>query len=253
VRITLLDELARKGKVFTFDNALQVSQLKRNVLWVILSRLEKKGYIERIGKGKYMIIPIGSKKGEYTQHEFVIGSLLVNPYCISYWSALHFYGMTEQIPNTVFIQTTARKKKQRVAIFGVDYQFVRIKDSKFYGIRKEWIDEKEVNITDREKTIVDCLDKPQYCGGVLEVVKALKRDRGIDRNKLAEYANKIGNTGVIRRLGYLSGLLQIDIPVPEINTKNYLYLDPTMPKKGKCITKWKLIANLNNKILGELE
>ena len=81
------------------------------MLWVILSRMEEKGFIERIEKGKYLIIPLGSEKGKYTLHEFVIASYLVEPYAISYWSALHHYGLTEQIPTTVFVQTPARKKK----------------------------------------------------------------------------------------------------------------------------------------------
>jgi predicted transcriptional regulator of viral defense system len=42
------------------------------VLWVILSRLEKKGWIERIEKGKYMILPRGAEKGKYTLNEFII-------------------------------------------------------------------------------------------------------------------------------------------------------------------------------------
>jgi predicted transcriptional regulator of viral defense system len=42
------------------------------VLWVILSRLEKKGWIERIEKGKYIIIPLGAEKGKYTLNEFII-------------------------------------------------------------------------------------------------------------------------------------------------------------------------------------
>ncbi|KAF5437857.1 Transcriptional regulator, predicted component of viral defense system [Candidatus Methanophagaceae archaeon] len=96
-----------------------------------------------------MIIPLGAEKGKYTLNEFIIGSLLVNPYCIAYWSALNFYGLTEQIPNTVFLQTTARKKKQATEIFGVRYRIVRIKEEKFFGIRKEWIEDTQVNITDK--------------------------------------------------------------------------------------------------------
>ena len=46
-----------------------------------------------------MIIPLGAEKGKYTLNEFIIGSLLVTPYSVAYWSALNFYGMTEQIPN----------------------------------------------------------------------------------------------------------------------------------------------------------
>jgi predicted transcriptional regulator of viral defense system len=69
---------------------------------------------ERIEKGKYLTIPLGAKKGGYTINEFVIGSQLVKPAVIAYWSALNYHWFTEQIPNTVFIQTTARKKVIRI-------------------------------------------------------------------------------------------------------------------------------------------
>lgn len=42
-----------------------------------------------------MIIPLGAEKGKYTLNEFIIGSLLVNPYSVAYWSALDFYDLTE--------------------------------------------------------------------------------------------------------------------------------------------------------------
>jgi len=225
-----------------------ISGIDRNVLRVILSRLEKKGRIERIEKGKYMVIPLGARKGEYTINEFVIGSLLVNPSAISYWSALNYYGLTEQIPTTVFVQTTSRKKKQKLEIFGVRYRIVRVKDAKFFGIERMWIGEFQVGVTDREKTIVDCLDKPEYCGGVIEVAKALKND--VDLHTLSEYAVRIKNSGVVRRLGYLCDFLGLQINLPEIKVRNYLLLDPTMPKRGETNSKWRLIANID---IGELE
>lgn len=252
MRVNVIDKLASKKKVFTFGEAQEILGTDYFVTKVILSRLERKGWIERIEKGKYMIIPLGAEKGKYTLHEFVIGSMLVHPYAIAYWSALNHYGLTEQIPATVFIQTTSRKKKQKLNIFGVDYQIVRISEKKFFGIKKEWMEENEIYITDREKTIVDCLDKAQYCGGVIEVAKALKNG-DYDKEKLSQYAETIGNSGVIRRLGYLSELLDIGIKTPLVKTRNYLYLDPTMPKKGRKNAKWRLVVNLDEKILGVLE
>jgi len=250
--IDLLAPLAKRNKTFTFEDALKLSGLSRDVLKKILYRLEQSGFIERIEKGKYMIIPLGAAKGKYTLNEFVIGSLLVNPYCIAYWSALNFYGLTEQIPNTIFIQSTSRKKKLETEIFGVRYKIVKIKETKFFGFRKEWIEETQINITDKEKTIVDCLDKPQYSGGIIEVAKALKNGQ-IDIKKVVDYANEIGNSGVIRRLGYLSDFLGIDVNLSPINVRNYLLLDPTMSKNDLKNAKWRLIINLDENVLGELE
>jgi len=249
---SFVKNLMRGKKFVTVEQIIRNYSGKKKVLHTALSRLEKRGLIERIEKGKYMIIPLGAEKGKYTLNEFVIGAILVKPYCISYWSALHFYGLTEQIPNTVFIQTTARKKRREIEVFGVKYRITRIKDTKFFGIRKEWIEEAQINITDREKTIVDCLDKPHYCGGIVEVAKALKNGK-LDMEKISAYAQQIGNSGVIRRLGYLCDFLGIDISVSLVETRNYLLLDPTMVHKGPKNSKWKLIINLDEKILGKLE
>ncbi|MBO8151107.1 MAG: hypothetical protein DRP92_07475 [Candidatus Neomarinimicrobiota bacterium] len=252
MRIGFIDRLAEIGNTFTFNEAQRVLGTDYYITKVILSRLEKKGWVERIEKGKYMIIPLGAEKGKYTLNEFVIGSLLVEPYAIAYWSALHQYGLTEQIPGTVFIQTTSRKKRQKIEIFGVEYQIVRVKKDKFFGFRKEWIGETQVCITNKEKTIIDCLDKPQYCGGVIEVAKSLKR-KNFSTERLSAYAKKMENSGVLRRLGYLFDLLGLKVELPKPNVRNYLYLDPTMPKKGPKNAKWRLIINLDEKTLGELE
>ena len=125
----LIDQLARKDNVIYFDEAVKITDLSRESLRVVFNRLEKSGVLERIEKGKYLIIPIGAEKGKYTLNEFVIGSTLLNKnnYSIGYWSALHHHGLTEQIPNIVFIQTNERKKKTNIKVFGLNYKIIRIK------------------------------------------------------------------------------------------------------------------------------
>ncbi len=247
-----LSKLAKKGETFTIGDAYEITRISKPYLRKLLHRLEKKGAIERIERGKYIIIPLSSEKGKYTLNEFVIGSLLIEPCAIAYWSALNYYGLTEQIPTTVFLQTTSWKEKQEIEVFGVKYRIVRINEDKFFCMRKEWIEETQINITEREKTIIDCMDKPQYCGGIVEVAKALKKGN-FDNNKLIMYAEKIGNSGVIRRLGFLCDILGININLPKVEVRNYLYLDPTMPKKGKKNAKWKLIVNIDDKTLDSIE
>ena len=223
--------------------------VKRGSLRVILSRMEADGLVERLERGKYLVIPLSARKGGYTLNEFVIGSELVEPYAISYWSALNHHGLTEQIPSTVFVQTTSRKKERDLNVFGVRYLIIKISESKFFGVEKVWIDNVSINITDREKTIVDCLDRPEYCGGVIEVAKALNNEV-YDYDRLSRYAVNMKNSGVIRRLGFLCDYLGIPIVLSAIDSRNYLYLDPTMPKKGVTDRKWRLKVNIS---LGELE
>ncbi len=252
MRINPIDKLAKLGNRFTFKGAQKALGTGYDITKVILSRLEKKGRIERVEKGKYIIIPLGAEKGKYTLHEFVIGAMLVKPYSVAYWSALHYYGLTEQIPMTVFIQTTARKKRQKLKILEVNYQIVRVKESKFFAFKTEWIEDSRVKITDKEKTVLDCLDKPKHCGGIIEAIKAL-RDPSLSSGKLVSYAERFENSGVMRRLGYLCEMLGIKIQLPQVKSRSYLPLDPTMAKVGPRNARWKLVINTGDKLLEVLE
>ena len=253
-KAAFVERLSRLGDTFTIDDARKISEMSDEVLWNLLYRLESQGWIERIEKGKYMFIPLGAEKGKYTLNEFIIGSMLVEPYCISYWSALHHYSLTEQIPSSVFIQTTSRKKKQDNYVFGIRYKIIRVKPEKFFGVVTEWFDKDKIFISDKEKTIVDCLDKLKYSGGVVEVIKGIK-EKSLERSKLVDYALKMNNSGVVRRLGFLCDYYGIDINLPplERSIRNYLLLDPTRPPKGKHNSKWRLTINIGEDSLDVIE
>lgn len=247
-----LSKLAQSGKtVFTFEDAMKVSHYSSEMLRLTLHNLKKSKWIDRIEKGKYIIIPLeAGPEGLYTEHEFVIASFLVNPYAISYWSALNFYGFTEQIPRTVYISTTRRKKKRQKEVFGIIYKFIVLRETKFLGIRKIWIENRQINITDKEKTIVDCLDHPEYCGGIIEAAKGLWEGReNLDPEKILDYVERMNNATIFKRLGFLSELLEIPWRKSckkweERISKGYSLLDPTMPKKGRYDSKWKLRINV---------
>ena len=240
----LLHRLRRLGPVFTFRDALEVSGYDRSHLKLVLHMLERGGWIERIERGKYVILPLEAEKGKYTLHEFAVGSVLVKPSAIAYWSALHYHGLTEQVPNAVFVQTTSRKKRSELTVFGTRYRIVRVVERKFFGLEPLWVDDVRVHVTDKEKTIVDCLDKPRYCGGVIEVYKALG-EGGVNVGKLSEYLERFGNDAVAKRLAYLAGLAGLDVEVPgHLIKKGIALLDPTMPRRGKVDYRLKLLINV---------
>jgi len=240
----LLHKLRRRGPVFTFRDALEVSGYDRGYLKLVLHMLERGGWIERIERGKYIILPLEAERGRYTLHEFVVGSALVEPSAIAYWSALHYHGLTEQIPNVVFVQTTSRKKRKELTVLGTRYKIVRVVERKFFGLEPLWIEGVGVHVTDREKTIIDCLDKPQHCGGIIEVYEAL-REGGVDAERLSEYLESFGSGAVAKRLAYLAELVGLEVEVPgHLIKKGVAALDPTMPKRGKVDRRLKLLVNV---------
>jgi predicted transcriptional regulator of viral defense system len=248
----LLTEITRKGKrIFTYEDAVKVYGSSNRRLRELLSTLVKRGWLQRIEKGKYLILPFeAGREREWTEHEFIIASYLIEPYYIGFRSALNYYGYTEQISRTVFIASTSRKLKSSLNISGVTYRFVYMSERKFFGDKQISVDGYQVNISEPEKTIVDCLDRLRYCGGISEVAKALWYGRDeLDFIKMAQYSRRNGNRAASQRLGYLIEMLgfkaekAVDILLQSLSTR-YAPLDTLSEPKGRYIEKWKVIVNV---------
>jgi len=248
----LLTGITRQGKrIFTYKDAVAAFGFSDRRLRELLSMLVKRGWLQRIEKGTYLILPFeAGREREWTEHEFLIASHLIEPYYIGFRSALNYYGYTEQISRTVFIASTKRKMKSSREIAGVTYRLVSLSERKFFGFKPLSIDGNMVNISEPEKTIVDCLDRLRYCGGVSEVAKALWYGRDeLDFTRIAEYSRRNGNRAASQRLGYLIEILgfkadkAVDI-LFQIISSRYALLDTLSERKGKYIERWKVIVNV---------
>lgn len=214
-----------------------------------LERLQTKGWIRRIRRGRFAVIPLSSGEDRSPQlHEFIIAMELVSPAVIAYWSALNHHGMTEQLPRTVFVATNHPVRRSPGEVLGVSYKIISLRPEKFFGILKDWINEMPFMVTDREKTVIDGLDLPQNVGGVEEISKALATGWAqLDEAKLRKYAAKIGNSAVAKRLGFLMEMLGLgDIEKLRKAVElapGFSPLDPTMPHNGKYNRRWGLLVN----------
>lgn len=256
----LLATLSAEGKnIFTLPDAAKILAKDRTRIRQAIYELAEKGWLKYLEKGKYLIVPLeAGLEGSWSEETFVIASLLISPYAISYWSALNYYGYTEQIPRTVFVETTKRKFKTETEVLGIPYKFVTLKPHKFFGTTTIWFGNKKVIITDKEKTVVDCLDHPEYCGGIVEAAKGLANalDDKIDLKKLTQYAKKMNNRAIFKRLGYLSEILEL--PVADylrqwrkLISSGYVLLDPLSAKTGKFNSQWNIRVNISKANLTE--
>ena len=258
----LLSTLAREGKsIVTLEDISRVWGASYSNAKVISNRLRKKRWLLELIPGKYLISPLSAGvESEYTEHEFIIASELVKKksYYIAYWSALNHYGFTEQTPFTVFVATPSRIKN--ITVHDVKYQFVTINQAKFFGMRNHFFENKKIIISDKNKTIVDALDHPEYCGGIVEVAKCLWNAKNeISYSKIFEYSQKIKNSTVIKRLGFLIDTLEIKVPQSiynqmhdSINTGRS-WLDPYSTKTKKSNLKWKLFVNVPTELILEIK
>lgn len=225
----------------------------------LLYHLARKRWLLRLEKGKYLILPLeAGMEGLYSAHEFVIAAHLVQPYTIAYASALSFHAFSNLLPHTVFVATTRRKAEVTVEGLGLHFRFITLTPHKFFGIQTVTIEDQPVRITTPSKTLVDGLDRPDLCGGIVELTRGLKRyaEDDADWAQLTADTQRLGNRTVYKRLGYLAELLGLEIGEwidrwrAEISPGE-TSLDPRYGRRGPYHAGWNLRLNVDEEQLLE--
>jgi predicted transcriptional regulator of viral defense system len=230
--------------LFTLDTVRDFAGKGTKTLNEIIENLVRKDFVYRIERGKYCRSTF--------KDEHVTGTFIVPDGTIAYWSALHLYGLTEQFPNTIFVQTTL--KKNPVTVMGTHYRFIKVAVQKRTGIIYNGYGNYKYLVTDLEKTIADCFDLPQYSGGYAELIRAFAQAT-LDAGKLTDYCQKINNIAAIKRIGFLSELLEkksletfTAFARTKVNRTCNLF-DPFGNKKGEIISDWNLRLNISKETI----
>lgn len=246
MEFSLLSSLEHdKKSVFVFSDALERLDTTRQVVRNVLSRLARKGRIKRVKKGVYLLVPFRFK--DYGQHEFSLLPLFVKEYYVSFWSALHFWSFTEQLPRTIYAAT--KKTVKNRGFEEVRYEFVKLSGRYFFGFVETEIQGVKVNVACKEKAVLDCLLHPEHCGGLGEVAKAL-RDywKDLDWRRVRQYVVKMGNSAVERRLLYILSYLKLKTPLSFFKGKKFTgfrKLNPSSGGKGEYDKKFGLVVNVD--------
>ena len=254
-----LTTLAGEGRtLFTIDDA-HAHWSDESRARAHLHDLAAKGWIERLERGKYIIIPFeAGPQREWSENPFLIACELVEPAAVGYWTAHHHWQFTEQVPRITYVQTTTRKLPSRKTVLGTSYQFVTVTKRKFFGHKREFIGHHSYRITDPEKTLLDCLDRPDLAGGIPEVMKAFRQPDRIRWEVLDDYIVRIGSGAVIKRLGFLVERSNLSVPDREAHltrwrehlTSGLAKLDPSSPREAHRIdTRWRVRVNLDEDLL----
>ena len=128
------------------------------------------------------------------------------------------------------------------------YRFVRVRPDRLFGTEQVWAHDARVVITDLERTLLDGLSRPRFCGDFAEVLHAFEvAMERVDVKRITEYAIRLG-TATAKRLGWI--LAYCGCTSPEVDlleehpTRGYRALDPTGPRKGRCNARWMVQENL---------
>lgn len=215
----------------------------------VLVFLTRKGRLIQLEKGKYLPVPMKAPHQQWMPNEFVVASLWMSgtPYYIGYFNMYHYWGFTEQVPQQVFVLNL--KKSCQKTMANILYKAIKISEKKYYGLKKIRIEDQEVTISDKERTLVDFIYNP--IGSFDNVQKTLRENLSkIDLEKFMKYLKRFPVVSVRKRAGYFlqklgcKNSLLAKLKKSIGKEKTYVVLDPAVKsRKGKMNKEWKIIVN----------
>ena len=262
VGVELVRLLAQSGdRIFTTARARELAPrvgLRDAYVGEALYHLRRNGWITSLRRGLYALsytVP-----GVASVHEYEVAMALVQPAAISHWSAFNHHGLTEQIPWKTFVLTTTEASVPARSISdgddgdrgyqagGMWYQFIQTRPERFFGVERIWVGEARVSITSLERTLLDGLAMPRYCGGFGDVVYAFGEAASrMDVDRMVVDAPRLG-VAVAKRLGWVLETQGIEGPHLEqlaaLPVKGYRKLDANGPGRGTYNGRWMLQENL---------
>jgi predicted transcriptional regulator of viral defense system len=194
----------------------------------------------------------------------VVGSLLAPEGAAAYGTAMRWWGWTAGTeaeakagsgasPGLVvtFI-TPKRKQTMHPELLGVRIELVFVKPERMFGAALLGEPGLRIRVTDRERTVIDMLDRSDLCGGVPAAAAVLEEAwPALDAERLTGYLERFAGGTVPRRLGYLVerlGLLPPDAPElarwRELLGAGYSLLERGGPAQGPFVRRWRLRLNV---------
>jgi len=215
----------------------------------VLVFLTRKGRLLRIEKGKYVLVPIKAPNQQWMPNEFILADLWMGnaPYYIGYFTMYNYWGFTEQIPRTIFVLNTVKSCK--TIIQNIRYEAVKIDQSKYYGVVKIKIEDQDVCISDKERTLVDFAYNP--LGSIRNFELALQNNlKEIDLEKFIRYLNRFPVISIRKRAGFLldefgcKNKLLDKLRESAGKRKPLVLLNPfNQSRQGKVNKEWQIIVN----------
>ena len=220
-----------------------------------LSAWTKAGWLARIRRGVYLIVPLESEsEGQTTVEDpWLLAAALYSPCYIAGWSAAEYWGLTEQLFRTTFVATAAHIRRRTASFLGAGFTLAQVKQERIKHLTAVWRGPVRTFVSNRERTIVDAAIDPRWLGGLrhmAEIFTAYSDDPKADPVELLNALRQANNGAAAKRIGYLAEQLWpsahdlIDGALAS-RTTGIIKLDPAVNRRGKINTRWGIWTNVS--------
>lgn len=212
--------------------------------------LKRKKILTPIKRGFYVFTPLESIPSGARVNEFLIPAVFFpcKNYYIGYSTMFNYYGFTDQLFQTVYVVNTSLCKAKEIC--GVAYKFLKVSNDRMYGIETIKICDADVQVSSKERTLVDLIYFNKSVGGVSSAVVILKKlvaKKECNIKKLVEYAALFPNVTVRKRIGVALESLDVEPVILRPLVKsvaNTALSSLTGSRRGEINSKWRVIVNV---------
>jgi predicted transcriptional regulator of viral defense system len=171
-----------------------------------VQRLVKKRWLQPVGGGRYVVLPATWGPERYEDYDvFVLASASVDVGYVGWWAAAGRHGLTTQVPTELAVATDRQIAPRTLQ--GNAIRYVKLAARKLFGWEEMTSMGRSFRISTIEKTVVDCIDRPDLCGGLSELAVIVSSAcRQLESDVLVTTAIRHGTVSVGQRLGFLMDL-----------------------------------------------
>jgi len=219
----------------------------------IVFRLKKKKILSPIKPGVYVFSPLEAGPEGTGVDELLIPPLFFpkKNYYVGYSTMFNYYGFTGQLFQTVYVLNTTKRTEK--IICGLSYKFKKIMENRMYGIEKIKVKDEEVNISSKERTLIDLIYFNNPVGGIIgasKIFREIVKNNKCNIKKLVEYAVCFPNIKTRKRIGLIldgAGVSK-NILKPLLKSIEKTSIGSLSgSRKGTLNKKWRIIVNDSRK------
>jgi predicted transcriptional regulator of viral defense system len=127
-----------KGTISVSDTA-RILALPRDSAAKLLSRCASKGWLSRVRRGLYVVVPLESPTADVALEDpWLIAERLYSPCYIGGWSAAEYWDLTEQIFRTIVVMTTQKPRDRSPVIKGTTFMLRTVQGKALFGLNAVW-------------------------------------------------------------------------------------------------------------------
>lgn len=182
-------------RIFTLDEAASIVGNKHSAL-ALLNRYAGAGLVKRVRRNLYAAVNLGTKAMEVNQ--FQIASHITPTACVAYHSAFEYYGFAHQVFFTTYVASGSLFNGFECD--GMTYQYCSAKLD--IGVEVPPMDAL-VRVTDLSRTVVDCIDRIDRCGGLEELCQCLNAIPYLEGSEIARYLEAYNKRALYKKAGFI--------------------------------------------------